>query len=56
VNLNTLKQIGQQVYECGLKSRDAFFELTDALSSEVCARSLPELSLSPFFRRTWASV
>lgn len=56
MNLNTLKQIRQQVYQCCLQSRDAFFELSDALSSEVSARSLPELSLSPFFRRTWASV
>lgn len=56
MNLNTLKEIRHQMYQCCLQSRDAFFELTDALSSEVCARSLPELSLSPFFRRTWASV
>jgi hypothetical protein len=56
LNLNTLKQIRQQIYQCCQQSRDAFFELTDALSSESCARSLPELSLSPFFRRTWASV
>jgi hypothetical protein len=56
VNLNTLKEIRHQVYQCCQQSQDAFFELTDALSSEVCARSLPELSLSPFFRRKWASV
>ena len=56
MNLNTLKQIRHQIYQCCQQSRDAFFELTDALSSETCARSLPELSLSPFFRRTWASV
>jgi hypothetical protein len=56
LNLNTLKQIRQQIYQCCQQSRDAFFELTDALSSESCARSLPELSLSPFFRRTWARV
>jgi hypothetical protein len=56
LNLNTLQQIRQQVYQCCQQSRDAFFELSDALSSEVTARSLPELSLSPFFRRRWASV
>ena len=56
MNLNTLKEIRHQVYQCCQQSQDAFFELTDALSSEVCARSLPELSLSPFFRRKWASV
>jgi hypothetical protein len=28
----------------------------DALSSETTAHSFPELSLSPFFQRKWASV
>lgn len=56
MNLNTLKQIRQQVYQCYERSADALFELGDALSSEATARSLPELSLSPFFRRQWASV
>lgn len=56
MNLNTLKQLRHQVYQCCERSADALFELSDALSSEATARSLPELSLSPFFRRTWASV
>ena len=47
LNLNTLKQIRHQVYQCCERSADALFELTDALSSEATARSLPELSLSP---------
>lgn len=56
MNLNTLKQIRQQVYQCYERSADALFELGDALSSEAPVRSLPELSLSPWFRRQWASV
>lgn len=56
MNCNTLNEIRQQVYGCCEQSRDALFELIDALSSESPARSLPELSLSPFFRRRWASV
>jgi hypothetical protein len=38
------------------RSPDALFELVDALSSEPQARTLPELSLSPSFRRKWPSV
>ncbi len=56
MNLNILNQLRHQVYQCYERSADALFELSDALSSETTARSLPELSLSPFFRRTWASV
>jgi hypothetical protein len=56
LNLNTLKQLRHQVYQCYERSADALFELGDALSSEAIARSLPELSLSPCFRRQWASV
>lgn len=56
MNLNTLREIRHQVYTCNKRSADALFELSDALRSEVAARSLPELSLSPFFRRRWAST
>ncbi|HLG78580.1 MAG TPA: NF041680 family putative transposase [Ktedonobacteraceae bacterium] len=56
MNLNTLKHVRHQVYQCAERSADALFELCDALSSESTARSLPELSLSPFFRRHWPSV
>ena len=47
LHLHTLKQIRHQVYQCCERSADALFDLTDALSSEATARSLPELSLSP---------
>jgi hypothetical protein len=56
LNLNTWKQIRHQTACCFEQSRDALFELVDALSSEPAARSLPELSLSPSFRRQWSSV
>lgn len=56
MNRNTFKQLRHQIYQRYERSADALFELGDALSSEAQARSLPELSLSPFFRRTWASV
>ncbi|MDQ2905969.1 MAG: transposase, partial [Chloroflexota bacterium] len=37
-------------------AKDALFNLVDALSSEARASSFPELSFSPFFERTWASL
>jgi hypothetical protein len=56
MNLNTLKGFRHGVYGCFGNARDALFNLVDALSSEAGARSFPELSLSPFFERTWASL
>ena len=56
MNLNTWRQLRQQLRNCLTRSGDALFELADALSSDSVARSLPELSLSPSFRRKWPSV
>ncbi len=53
---NTLEPFRQRMYECFEGSRDALFNVCDALVSEPQARSLPELSLSPFFQRRWPSV
>jgi len=56
MHFNTLEPFRQQVYGCFERSRDALFNLCDALASEPQARSLPELSLSVFFERRWPSV
>lgn len=56
LNLNTWKEIRHQTADCFERSRDALFELVDALCSEAQAQTLPELSLSPTFRRHWSSV
>jgi hypothetical protein len=56
MNLNTLNEFRHGVYGCFGNARDALFNLVDALSSEAGARSFPELSFSPFFERTWASL
>ena len=53
---NTLDHLRQQMYGCFERSRDALFNVSDALLSESHARSLPELSLSVFFERRWPSV
>jgi hypothetical protein len=53
---NTLDCLRQQMYGCFERSRDALFNVSDALLSESQARSLPELSLSVFFERRWPSV
>src|SRR5260370_20324527 len=56
VNLNTLNELRHVMYSCFDRDGDAVFNLVDALSSEAGAHSFPELSLSPFFERTWASL
>lgn len=56
MNLSTLNDFRHGVYGSFGKARDALFNLVDALASEASARSFPELSFSPFFERTWASL
>jgi hypothetical protein len=56
MNRNTLNDFRHEIYRCFGKAKDALFNLVDALASEAGARSFPELSLSPFFERTWASL
>ncbi len=56
MHFNTLEYVRQQMYRCFERSRDALFNLSDALLSEPQARSLPELSLSIFFERCWPSI
>src|SRR5437764_11993863 len=56
MHFNTLDEVRQQMYRCFERGRDALFNLSDALVSESQARSLPELSLSVFFERSFPSV
>src|SRR5579859_763101 len=56
MHFNTLEPFRQQMYGCFERSRDALFNLCDALASEPQAHSLPELSLSVFFERRWPSI
>lgn len=54
--ISQLKQFRQELYEAFDHRPDALMELLDALSSTPHARSVAELSLSPFFRRGYGSV
>jgi len=54
--ISQLKQFRQELYEAFDLRADALMELIDALSSTPYARSVVELSLSPFFRREYSSV
>jgi hypothetical protein len=56
MNLNTVNEFRHGMYGCFGNAKDALFNTMDALSSEARAQSFPELSLSPFFERTWASL
>jgi len=56
MNLNTLNEFRHGIDGCFGNAKDALFNTIDALSSEAAARSFPELSFSPFFERTWASL
>ncbi len=54
VHLNTLKTFRQTVYESGFgKTRDALFELGDAVLLTPRAKSFAEFSLQPSFRHGW---
>ena len=56
MNLNTLNDFRHGMYHCFGNAKDALFNLVNALASKAGASSFPELSLSPFFERTWASL
>ena len=54
--ITQLEQFRQRVYQSFDKRADATMELVDALSSNTTARSVVELSLSPYFHRHYSSV
>src|SRR5438874_2331912 len=56
MNDTELRTFRQDCYRCFSRGRDALMNLTDALLTEVNARSFVELSLSPVFERRWPSL
>ncbi|MBI3693454.1 MAG: hypothetical protein HY238_01250 [Acidobacteria bacterium] len=55
-HLNKLKAFRQAAYQQLGPSRDALFELTDAILLTPALNSFAELSLCPAFRRRWPSL
>jgi hypothetical protein len=53
---STLAGFRDGLYLCFERAGDALLDLADALLSETASKSLPELSLSPLFRRQWPSL
>lgn len=53
---NKLEQFRLDLYEALPYRRDTLLDLLDALASNTTARSVVELSLSPFFRREYSSI
>ena len=56
MDCSTLAAFRRDLYGCFGNGRDALMNTCDALLTEISARSLPELSLSPFFTRRWPSL
>jgi hypothetical protein len=51
-----LEQFRSELYNLLPYRRDTLLDLLDALSSNTTARSVVELSLSPYFRRSYSSI
>src|SRR5256886_1197478 len=56
MDLTTLQQFRQEIYNSFERAGDSLFNSVDALISESQAQSFPELSLSAFFPRSWSSL
>jgi hypothetical protein len=54
--ITLLAEFRNRLYDCFCRAGDALFNIMDALLSETAARSLAELSLSPFCERRWCSI
>lgn len=56
MDCNTLSGFRRLSYACFTRAADALMNVADALLTETRARSLAQLSLSPFFEREWPSL
>jgi len=55
-HISQLKQFREEVYQNFKKRADTLMELMDALSSNISAQSVVELSLNSAFRREYSSL
>lgn len=56
MDFSTLIDFRRKAFACFERAGDALMNVGDALLAETPARSLAELSLSPFFERRWPSL
>jgi hypothetical protein len=56
MNCNILSEFRRAAYACFTRAADALMNVADALLTDTRARSLAQLSLSPFCERQWSSV
>ena len=56
MNCNILSEFRRRSYACFTRAADALMNIADALLTETRARSLAQLSLSPFFQRQGPSL
>lgn len=56
MDFSILAEFRRKTYACFTRAADALMNVADALLTETPARSLAELSLSPFFERRWPSL
>jgi len=56
MDFSILADFRRKTYGCFTRAADALMNVADALLTETPARSLAELSLSPFFERHWSSL
>jgi hypothetical protein len=56
MDFSTLADFRRKIYACFEHAADTLMNAADALLAETPARSLAELSLSPFFERRWPSL
>ena len=56
MDINTMRRLRYDVYDCFPRAKDALFNTVDALMTETQIKSFPELPQSCWFERKWPSL